>query len=202
MCSATSRSPTATAESRAAPVNTRHVILDRDGVLNREAPGHGYILRRADFHWLPGALEALALLHGAGIRLSIASNQSAVGRGLMDVAQLEDIMAHMRAQAAATGGAIDAVFYCPHAPEDDCDCRKPRPGLLTAAVKASGIDPALTVFAGDDLRDVQAAQAAGVAPVLLRSGKGAGAEAEVRGLGITVPIYDNLLLFARELTHP
>lgn len=183
-------------------MNTRHVILDRDGVLNREAPAHGYILEPADFHWLPGALEALALMHGAGIRLSVASNQSAVGRGLMDLAQLEGIMAHMRAQAAAAGGPIDAVFYCPHAPEDACDCRKPRPGLLIAAVKASGIDPGLTLFAGDDLRDVEAAQAAGVAPVLLLTGKGAGAAAQLRNRGITLPIYDNLLHFARELTQP
>lgn len=201
MSSATSRSPIATADVRAPPVNIRHVILDRDGVLNREAPEHGYILTPADFHWLPGALEALALLHGAGIRLSVATNQSAVGRGLMDLAQLEDIMTHMRAQAAAAGGAIDAVFYCPHAPGDGCDCRKPRPGLLTAAVRASGIDPGVTLFAGDDLRDVQAAQAAGVAPVLLRTGKGAGAEARVRSHGFTGPIYDNLLHFARGLTH-
>jgi D-glycero-D-manno-heptose 1,7-bisphosphate phosphatase len=183
-------------------VNTRHLILDRDGVLNREAPEHGYIRSWAEFHWLPGALEALALMHGAGIRLSVASNQSAVGRGLMDLAQLEHIMAQMRAQAAAAAGPIDAVFYCPHAPEDDCDCRKPRPGLLTAAVMASGIAPGLTLFAGDDVRDVEAAQAAGVAPVLLRTGKGAHAAAELRNRGFTVPIYDNLLHLARELTHP
>jgi D-glycero-D-manno-heptose 1,7-bisphosphate phosphatase len=201
MCSATSRSPTATADIRADPVNIRHVILDRDGVLNRESAEHSYILTRADFQWLPGALEGLALLHGAGIRLSIATNQSAVGRGLMDHAQLEDIMAHMRAQAAAAGGPIDAVFYCPHAPEDACDCRKPQPGLLIAAVSASGIEPGRTLFAGDDLRDVEAAQAAGVAPVLLRTGKGARAEAQVRNRGFTLPIYDNLLHFARELTH-
>jgi D-glycero-D-manno-heptose 1,7-bisphosphate phosphatase len=183
-------------------VNTRHVILDRDGVLNAEPPEHGYILTRADFHWLPGALEALALMHGAGLRLSVATNQSPVGRGLMDAAQLEDIMAHMRAQAAAAGGPIDAVFYCPHAPDDDCDCRKPRPGLLIAAVTASGIETVQTLFAGDDVRDVEAAQAAGVAPVLLRTGKGARAEAQLRNRGITLPIYDNLLHFARELLQP
>jgi D-glycero-D-manno-heptose 1,7-bisphosphate phosphatase len=182
-------------------VNTRHVILDRDGVLNREAPEHGHILARSDFHWLPGALEGLALMHGAGIRLSVTSNQSAVGRGLMDVAQLEDVMAYMRARAAAAGGPIDAVFYCPHAPDEGCDCRKPRPGLLIAAVQASGINSDQTLFAGDDVRDVEAAQAAGVAPVLLLTGKGAGAAAQLRNRGFTLPIYDNLLHFARELTH-
>jgi D-glycero-D-manno-heptose 1,7-bisphosphate phosphatase len=183
-----------------ADVNTRHIILDRDGVLNREAPQDGYILSAMDFDWLPGALQALTLLHGAGIRLSVATNQSAVGRGLMSRAQLEDILSHMRARAAAAGGPIDAVFYCPHAPDESCDCRKPKPGLVTAAVKASAIDAAHTVFAGDDVRDVQAALAAGVAPVLLRTGKGARAETQLRQLGLTVPIYDDLLQFARTLT--
>jgi D-glycero-D-manno-heptose 1,7-bisphosphate phosphatase len=202
MSSGISRSPTATANFRIDPVNTRHVILDRDGVLNREAPEHGYILAPADFHWLPGALEGLALMHGAGIRLSIATNQSAVGRGLMNQTQLEQIMAHMRTQAAAAGGPIDAVFCCPHAPHDGCECRKPQPGLVIAAVKASGIEPGQTLLAGDDVRDVEAAQAAGVAPVLLRTGKGVHTEAQLRKRGFTPPIYDNLLHFARELTHP
>jgi D-glycero-D-manno-heptose 1,7-bisphosphate phosphatase len=181
-------------------VNIRHVILDRDGVLNREASQNGFILSVAQFNWLPGALQALTLLHQAGIRVSVATNQSAVGRGLMTLAQLEDILSHMRAGAAAAGGPIDAVFYCPHAPDAGCECRKPRPGLVTAAVKASAIDAGHTVFAGDDIRDVQAALAAGVAPVLLRTGKGARAETQLDKLGITLPIYDDLLQFARTLT--
>jgi D-glycero-D-manno-heptose 1,7-bisphosphate phosphatase len=180
-------------------MNTRHVILDRDGVLNREAPDDGYILSVMEFDWLPGALQALTLLHGAGIRLSVATNQSAVGRGLMSVAQLEDILSHMCSRAAAAGGRIDAVFYCPHGPDEGCDCRKPRPGLLRAAVNASAIDPGHTVFAGDDVRDVEAALAAGVTPVLLRTGKGARAETQLHDLGFTVPIYDDLLQFAQTL---
>jgi D-glycero-D-manno-heptose 1,7-bisphosphate phosphatase len=181
-------------------VNTLHVIVDRDGVLNHEAPTGGYILSVVDFNWLPGALQALTLLHGAGIRVSVATNQSAVGRGLMTVTQLQDILSHMRAQAAAVGGPIDAVFYCPHTPDEGCDCRKPRPGLVTAAVKASAIDAGHTVFAGDDVRDVEAALAAGVTPVLLRTGKGARAETLLQKLGFSVPIYDDLLQFARTLT--
>jgi D-glycero-D-manno-heptose 1,7-bisphosphate phosphatase len=169
-------------------------------VLNREAPQDGYILSVADFNWLPGALQALALLHGAGIRVSVATNQSAVGRGLMTLAQLQEILSHMRARAAAAGGRIDAVFYCPHAPDAGCDCRKPRPGLVTAAVEASAIDAAHTVFAGDDIRDVEAALAAGVTPVLLRTGKGARAETQLPKLAFSIPIYDDLLQFARTLT--
>ena len=183
-------------------MNARHVILDRDGVLNHEAPAHGYILRSADFHGLPGTRTALALMHEAGIRLSVATNQSAVGRGLMDLQQLEHILSHMRAQAAAAGGPIDAVFYCPHAPDEGCDCRKPRPGLIAAAMAASGILPEQTLFAGDDERDVQAALAAGVTPVLLRTGKGAHTEAQLRNRRFTLPVYDDLLQFARALTGP
>lgn len=177
------------------------MILDRDGVLNREAPDHGYILRPGDFQWLPGALEGLAVLHQAGIRLSVASNQSAVGRGLLSRVELDEIMDHMRAQAAAAGGPIDAVFYCPHAPDEDCDCRKPKPGLLLDAVRAAGIGAEQTQFAGDDIRDVEAALAAGVSAVLLRTGKGAATEALVRDRGLTIPVYDSVLQFARELTQ-
>ena len=179
----------------------RHVILDRDGVLNREAPDHGYVLTRADFHWLPGALEALALLHGHGIRLSVASNQSAVGRGLLDLARLEDIMSYMREQARAAGGAIDAVFFCPHAPDTQCECRKPRPGMLLDALRASGIPAEQTVFVGDDVRDVEAADAAGITPVIVRTGKGAQTESRLRSTAVTPRIYDNLLQFAHTLTR-
>ncbi|HEV2700860.1 MAG TPA: HAD hydrolase-like protein, partial [Steroidobacteraceae bacterium] len=94
------------------------------------------------------------------------------------------------------------VFYCPHAPDEGCNCRKPLPGLLTAAVSAAGIDTSETLFAGDDVKDVEAAKAAGVAPVLLRTGKGSRAEAQLRNRGFTLPIYDNLLHFARELIKP
>lgn len=182
-------------------MNTRHVILDRDGVLNREPPQRGYVLSRAEFHWLPGALEALALMHSAGLRLSVASNQSAVGRGLMSLAQLEDIMAHMRAQAAAAGGPLDAVFFCPHAPGQHCECRKPAPGLLRQAVEASGVDAAATLVAGDDVRDVEAAVAAGLTPVLLRTGKGRSAEVQLRNRGVMIATYDDLLHLAQVLTH-
>ena len=181
-------------------MEARHVILDRDGVLNREAPERGYILSSADFHWLPGTLAALAVMHAAGIRLSVATNQSAVGRGLMNLTQLEGILAHMRARAAEAGGPLDAVFYCPHAPDADCECRKPRPGLLNAAVEASGIATGHTLSAGDDVRDVEAALAAGVRPVLLRTGKGAEAEAQLRNRGFAVSVYDDLLQFARAIT--
>jgi D-glycero-D-manno-heptose 1,7-bisphosphate phosphatase len=98
----------------------RHVILDRDGVLNQEAPDSGYVQRPEDFHWLPGALAGLAMLGSAGVRISVATNQSGVGRGLMSLEQLEAVHDKMRSEAARAGGALDAIFFCPHAPEAGC----------------------------------------------------------------------------------
>jgi D-glycero-D-manno-heptose 1,7-bisphosphate phosphatase len=180
-------------------MTVRHLILDRDGVLNREAPASGYILRPEDFHWLPGALEALAMLHKARVRLSVATNQSAVGRGLLDQTRLESIHARMREEAQAAGGRLDAVLCCPHAPGEHCDCRKPAPGLILAALQAGTIPAAQTLVVGDDVRDIEAARAAGVAGVLVLTGKGERAQALLRDSGVTIPVYDTLLDLARHL---
>jgi D-glycero-D-manno-heptose 1,7-bisphosphate phosphatase len=180
-------------------VKTRHLILDRDGVLNREAPDAGYVLRPEDFQWLPGSLQALAMLRNAGVRLSVATNQSAIGRGLMDQERLELIQARMCAEAAAAGGRLDAVFFCPHAPAEHCDCRKPAPGLILAAMQSCAIPAAQTLLVGDDVRDVEAARAAGVAAVLVRTGKGDRAAALLRDSGVVIPVYDTLLDLARQL---
>ena len=175
----------------------KHVILDRDGVLNHEAPDSGYVRTPEGFRWLAGALEGLALLRGAGVRISIATNQSGVGRGLMSLEQLEAVHDKMRSEAARAGGAIDAVFFCPHAPDAGCACRKPAPGLIQAAVASAGISAADTLVVGDDRRDLEAAQRAGVAAVLLRTGKGARNEPLVRDLD--VPVYDDLPAVARAI---
>ena len=106
------------------------------------------------------------------MRISIATNQSAVGRGLMTPQQLEHVLAAMRTQAEAAGARIDAVFFCPHAPGAHCDCRKPAPGLILSALQESGIPAAQTLLVGDDVRDVEAARAAGIAAALVRTGKG------------------------------
>lgn len=181
------------------PPNLRHVILDRDGVLNEEAADHGYILRPADFKWLPGSLEALAILSRAGLRISIATNQSAVGRGLMTAQDLDRVLAAMRAQAQAAGARISAVYVCPHAPAAHCDCRKPAPGLIQSAVQDSGIAEAQTLVIGDDVRDVAAARAAGVAAVLVRTGKGVRAAAELSERGYTLSVFDDLAQVADSL---
>jgi D-glycero-D-manno-heptose 1,7-bisphosphate phosphatase len=178
-------------------MNFRHVILDRDGVLNYEAPEGRYVREPAEFRWLPGALEALALLRRAGLRLSVATNQAGVGRGLMSLAQLAAVHDRMQTEAAAHGGALDAVLYCPHAPEEQCSCRKPAPGLIQAAVARSGIAASDSIVVGDDRRDLEAAQRAGVAAVLVRTGKGRQTEALLGEAA--VPAYDDLRELARAI---
>jgi D-glycero-D-manno-heptose 1,7-bisphosphate phosphatase len=173
----------------------RHVILDRDGVLNREAADGGYVLRPAEFDWLPGALAALALLRKAGIRITVVTNQSAVGRGLMSLEQLEAVHAKMRQEAAAHGGALDEVLFCPHAPDAQCDCRKPSPRLLIDAVNRSGVAGRETLVVGDDGRDLEAAARAGLSSALVLTGKGQATRTRLLRAAAT-PIYDDVLQLA------
>jgi D-glycero-D-manno-heptose 1,7-bisphosphate phosphatase len=176
----------------------RHVILDRDGVLNREAEGGGYVLTPEQFFWIPGALEALAMLRRAGLYLTVATNQSGVGRGLMSLEQLEAVHDRMRAEAASHAGAVDAVLFCPHAPDDGCECRKPAPGLIREALARSGFAANETLVVGDDRRDIEAAARAGVKAALVRTGKGRNTETLLRGSKI--PAYDDLPQLARAIT--
>jgi D-glycero-D-manno-heptose 1,7-bisphosphate phosphatase len=174
----------------------RHVILDRDGVLNRDSAD--FVTEPAQFHWLPGALEALALLRRAGVRLSVATNQSGVGRGHMSLAQLSAVHDHMLAEARAHDAPLDALLICPHAPEEGCHCRKPAPGLIEDAIARAAIPAAETLLVGDDQRDLEAAARAGVQAALVRTGKGRQTEAGLRGGA--VPVYDDLLALAQALT--
>lgn len=190
------RSRTDTGDERFVSGSYQHLILDRDGVLNREADGAGYVLTPEQFSWLPGALEALATLHRAGVYLTVATNQSGVGRGLMTLAQLEAVHARMRAEAAHHGGPLDEVLFCPHAPDERCNCRKPAPGMIHEALARSGFAAAETLVIGDAQRDIEAASRAGVAAALVRTGKGRETEVHLRG-GI-IPLYDDLLQFATE----
>jgi len=179
------------------PTTFRHVILDRDGVLNCEAGDGGYVRTPAEFHWLPGALEGLVQLHRAGVRLTVATNQAGVGRGLMSAAQLAAVHAHMQEQATAAGGALDAVLVCPHTPEAQCLCRKPAPGLVQAAIARCGVAAAETLVVGDDGRDLEAARRAGVTAALVRTGKGRHTEGQLSGTDVVA--YDDLAQLARAL---
>ena len=137
------------------------VLLDRDGVLNKKPPVAHYIRTWAEWEWLPGAKEALTLLNQAGYRVILISNQSGIARGEMTDAELEDIHRRMRAEVQASGGEISAIYYCPHGWDDDCLCRKPKPGMLHQAQRDFHLDLTRTFFIGDDERDGQAGEAAG-----------------------------------------
>jgi D-glycero-D-manno-heptose 1,7-bisphosphate phosphatase len=177
----------------------KHVVLDRDGVLNEEAPNRGYIGAARDFHWLPGVLDALKDLHSAGLRVSVATNQAGVGRGIMSVAQLESVNSAMRHQALQHGAVIDAVFVCPHAPEAGCGCRKPQPGLIEEAMSAARIPAHETLVVGDDLRDIEAGRRAGAALALVLTGKGRTHEQAARACG--AGIYEDLPAVMRAILN-
>ena len=140
---------------------TPTVFLDRDGVLNLRPPRADYVRTPDQFQWLPGAKEALRLLKQAGYRVVVVSNQAGIGRGIMTESSLDAIHSRMSDQAAQAGGKIDAVYYCPHAWETGCECRKPKAGLLFQAQKDLHLDLTRTLFIGDDERDQEASEAAG-----------------------------------------
>jgi D-glycero-D-manno-heptose 1,7-bisphosphate phosphatase len=149
--------------------NFKLVILDRDGTINRAS--EEFVKSPEEWHPLPGALEAISRLNHAGFHVVLATNQSGLGRGLFDMAALNAVHAYMLKTLAAFGGRIDAIFYCPHAAEEGCSCRKPAPGLLLQIAERYGHSLSGVPYVGDSLRDMQAAQAAGCAPHLVLSGR-------------------------------
>ncbi len=165
------------------------VILDRDGVINQESDE--FIKSPEEWQAIPGSLEAIARLNQAGYRVVLATNQSAVGRQLLDMETLLRIHDKMRYQLAEAGGTLDAIFFCPHRPKDNCDCRKPKPGLFLDIAARLRVPLANVPAVGDSMRDVEAAQAAGACPILVRTGNGQQAEAGVAGRS-HIPVYDDL----------
>jgi D-glycero-D-manno-heptose 1,7-bisphosphate phosphatase len=147
------------------------LILDRDGTINEDRDDY---VKSAD-EWLPipGALEAIARLNQAGWHVVVATNQSGLGRGLFRAADLNAMHSKMHKLLAAVGGRVDAVFYCPHHPEEKCNCRKPAPGLITQIIERYGADVNTDAvhMVGDTLRDLQAGAAAGCQSHLLLTGK-------------------------------
>ena len=148
------------------------VFLDRDGVINFDSPD--YILTPEQWIPIPGSLEAIARLSQAGINITIVSNQSALGRGMMMQETFSAIHAKMMLAIEQAGGLITHVAYCPHGPEDACLCRKPLPGMVHESLAALGLSdsPEQALFIGDSIRDVEAAAAAGVPAMLVQSGYG------------------------------
>jgi D-glycero-D-manno-heptose 1,7-bisphosphate phosphatase len=148
----------------------KFVILDRDGVINFDSDH--FIKSPAEWKPIPGSLEAIARLNQAGYRVVVASNQSGIDRGLFDMDTLNAIHDKMLNAVKAAGGRIEAIFYCPHSSDSNCDCRKPKPGLFERIGECFNIDLAEVYAIGDSLRDLQAAVAVGARPVLVLSGKG------------------------------
>ena len=146
------------------------VILDRDGVINFDS--EDYIKSPDEWRPIPGSLEAIARLCRANFRVVLATNQSGIGRGLLDVDMLNQIHQKMITQVQEKGGKIDAIFFCPHAPKDHCSCRKPEPGLLLEASKRLRVPLTGIPFVGDSQTDVEAAQAVGAQPILVKTGNG------------------------------
>ena len=169
------------------------VILDRDGVINEDSDD--YIKSPDEWVPIPGSLEAVSRLNQAGYRVVVASNQSGLARGLFDIETLNRIHAKMHRRLAAVGGVVEAVFFCPHGPDEGCDCRKPRAGLLREIGERLKVDLRDTVCVGDSQRDLDAAREVGAQPVLVRTGKGALTARKAQALK-DVEIYDNLAAFA------
>ena len=174
------------------------VILDRDGTINHER--EDYIKSADEWVPLPGALEAIARLNHAGWHVVVATNQSGIGRGLFDMAALNAMHAKMHQILARHGARVDAVFFCPHTPEDQCSCRKPQPGLFNMIGERFGVSLDGVPMVGDLPRDVLAAQSVGCEPHLVRTGQAASmTEAELVALRRQVPdltIHPDLSSFA------
>lgn len=152
------------------------VILDRDGVINFDSIQ--FIKSPAEWKPIPGSLEAIARLNQNGYRVVVATNQSGVGRGLFDMDTLNQIHDKMHKSAFAAGARIDAIFYCPHAADSKCDCRKPKPGMFKRISETLNIDLKGVPAIGDSLRDLEAGVALGCQPMLVLTGKGEKTQAE------------------------
>jgi len=153
--------------------STRHarlIILDRDGVINHDSDQ--FIKSPDEWRPIPGSLEAIARLNHAGFRVVVATNQSGLGRGLFDMATLIAIHEKMHKALALAGGRIDAVFYCPHTADSNCDCRKPKPGMFEEIGRRFGVNLTGVPCVGDGVRDLQAAEAIQAQPILVLTGKG------------------------------
>ena len=173
------------------------VMLDRDGVINEDSPD--FIKSVAEWKPIPGSIEAIARLSHAGFRVFIASNQSGIGRGLMDFDALFAI--HDRVQRAVNelGGRVDAIAFAPEHPDQATEMRKPQPGMLKDLARRLQVDLERVPFVGDSLADVQAARAAGARPILVRSGNGRDTEAAHREELQGVAIFDDLAAAATAL---
>ncbi|ASY42701.1 D-glycero-beta-D-manno-heptose-1,7-bisphosphate 7-phosphatase [Taylorella equigenitalis] len=180
------------------------IVLDRDGVINVDS--EDYIKTADDFQLIDGSAQAISKLNLAGYRVVVASNQSGLGRGYFDIHALHQMHRKLQVILKDLGGYIDAFFFCPHTPEDDCLCRKPKPGLFEDIINRYKLDiTEHPYFAfGDSLRDLQASATAGFEPILVKTGNGSKTLASESFLefqddiGYEVPVFENLLSFVEK----
>ena len=183
-------------------MKTGLVIVDRDGVINFDSDA--YIKSVSEWVAIPGSLEAIARLSRADYRVVVATNQSGIARGLYDMETLNRIHQKMTKALGEHGGRIDAIFFCPHGPDDNCHCRKPKPGLLYEIKERLKIDLAGVPVVGDSLRDLECADAVGALPVLVRTGKGSRTwpnleAAQATGKLLQTLVFDDLAAFTESL---
>ena len=172
------------------------VILDRDGTINEDSEQH--VRSPEEFRPIKGSLEAIARLTQADYRIVVATNQSGIARGFLDTRTLFAIHDTLLRALAQVGGRIDAFFFCPHAADAGCQCRKPQPGMLMEAGRRFNVALDDVYMVGDALRDLQAAAAAGARPVLVLTGKGAKTSAEGK-LPPGTRVFPDLAAFAEHL---
>ncbi|XMB48863.1 D-glycero-beta-D-manno-heptose 1,7-bisphosphate 7-phosphatase [Pseudomonas fluorescens] len=173
------------------------LILDRDGVINYDSDA--YIKSVEEWIPLPGSIEAIAQLSKAGWTVAIATNQSGIARGYYDIATLDAMHARLRALVAEQGGEVGLVVYCPHGPDEGCDCRKPKPGMLKIIAEHYKVPLAGIWFVGDSLGDLEAAKAVDSQPVLVKTGKGV--KTQAKNLPVGTLIFDDLAAVAAELIN-
>ncbi len=173
------------------------LILDRDGVINQDSDA--YIKSLDEWIPIPGSIEAIAQLRKAGWTVAVATNQSGIARGYYSLATLDAMHARLRELVAAQGGEVGLIVYCPHGPDDGCDCRKPRPGMLRTIANHYAVDLAGVWFVGDSKGDLEAARAVDAQPVLVMTGKGE--QTLSKGVPEATLIFDDLASIASALIH-
>lgn len=167
----------------------KFIILDRDGVINYDSAD--YVKSEQEWTAIPGSLRAIGRLYRSGYHVAVITNQSGLARGKLNVENLNAIHRKMNAHLSQYGGVIEALFYCPHGPDDNCECRKPKPGMFLELSRRIGMPLAGVMAVGDKLSDIEAARAAGAIPVLVRTGYGREL-VESGSVPKDVAVYDNL----------
>ena len=172
------------------------IILDRDGVINEDSDD--YIKNPDEWIPIPSSLAAIAALNRAGHQVAVATNQSGIARGLYTEETLQKIHDKMQRSLAAVGGHVDGIFYCPHGPDENCHCRKPKSGLLLQIAEKFHADLTKALVVGDAARDIDSARAVGCPAVLVKTGKGMRTLAAY-GDKLDVKVYDNLAAVVKDI---